>query len=236
MYHFTADDMQQGNPCAVCCCEPLGLKPGTTTKVMINYAPWAVPIGRLHCMPSFDLEQKDTCGMTAGAPVKTGGLPVAFDTPINTLLEGDLKTKITDPDAGAAPLKFKALNLYGPEYGVLTLEPDGLFDYAPTPGYEGPDRFYVTATDETSKSTTFEVLIGVGSTSSATMKETPHVSVDPASASINQQYFTGSFAVKVSPAADLCEVWRLTVKMQALDCECICYDRTDCYDIQMVKC
>lgn len=232
MYQFTADSMQ-GDPCAVCCCEPLALKPGSTSKVFINYAPWSVPIGRLHCSPMFELEQKETCATNTGAPVKTGGLPVAFDTPINTTLEGDLKTKIEDPDT---PITFKHLVLYGPSYGSLLLEPDGLFDYDPLPGYEGPDRFFVTATDNLGKAATFEVLIGVGSTSSTSMKETPHVTVDPASAVVNNQYHTASFAVKVSPAADLCEVWRLTVAQNAIDCECICYNRTDCYDIRMVKC
>lgn len=235
MYHFTADDMQQGNPCAVCCCEPLGLKPGSTTKVTINYAPWAVPIGRLHCTPQFELEQKDTCGTTQGAPVKTDGANVAFDTPVNTLLEGDLNDKVEDPEGGA--LTFKPLMLYGPKHGVLAIDPaTGEFEYQPHPNYNGPDNFYFTATDPTGKSTVFEALLGVGSQASADLHETPHVSVDPASAVVNEKYYIASFAVKVSPAADLCEVWRLTVKQNAIDCECVCYDRTDCYDIRLVKC
>jgi Bacterial Ig domain len=232
MNYFSVDDMKSDG-CTVCCCEPLALKPGSTSKVLLNYAPWAVPIGRLHCMPIFELVQMETCGAATGAPVKTGGLPVAFDTPINTTLEGDLKTKIEDPDT---PIKFRHLSFYGPHHGTLLLEPDGLFDYEPTPGYEGPDRFFFTATDNNGHQATFEALIGVGSTSSVDMKETPHVYVDARSANVDYQYYTASFAVTVSPAADLCEVWRLNVAMQAIDCQCICYNRTDCYDIRLVKC
>jgi Bacterial Ig domain len=233
MYHFTIKDIDQNSQCIPCCCESLSMKPGSTNKVSVNYAPWAVPIGRLHCLPSFDLEQKDTC-VTTGAPVKIGGNPVAFDTPVNTVLSDDLNTKIIDPENGA--LKFKVLGLYGPKNGVVVVLSDGSFDYTPTPGYEGEDRFFVTATDPTNKSTTFEVLIGVGSTTSVDMTETPHVSVDAVSVNVNYQIYTASFAVKISPAADLCEVWRLTVQMQSIDCECVCFDRTDCFDIRIVQC
>jgi hypothetical protein len=55
-------------------------------------------------------------------------------------------------------------------------------------------------------------------------------------ATVNQQYFTVSFPVKVSPAAQLCEVWRLTVLQGALDCECQCYTHSSCYDIGIAKC
>lgn len=233
MYHYTVDDLKS-NGCTVCCCEPLSLKPGTTSKVHLNYAPWAVPIGRLHCLPTFALEMMETCVVNPSAPVKTGGENVMFDTPVNTSLTGDLKTKIEDPNAGG--LKFKLLSLYGPKHGTADVASDGTFEYNPSPGYNGPDRFFVSATTEEGNSANFEVLIGVGTQLSADMVETPHVYIDARSANVDYQFFTASFAVTVAPTADLCEVWRLTVMMNAIDCECICYNRTDCYDIRLVKC
>jgi len=230
MYHFTADDMQQGNPCAVCCCQDIGVKPGSTSKISVNYAPWGVPIGRLHCQPSFDLEQKETCGTNTGGPLLPAD-PIRFDTPINATLNGDLKAMVTDPGGGT--LTFKPLSLYGPSNGTLDLDPTGLFIYKPNPGYTGADRFFASATSPNGKTTNFEVLVGVDIVGQV-LENTPHVSV--VSSTVNYQYYTASFAVKVSPAADLCEIWRLTVKMQALDCDCTCYDRTDCFDIRMVKC
>lgn len=235
MYHFTVENMEAASSgCTTCCCQRIALKPGTTTKINIGYATWAVPIGRLHCGPSFDLEQKETCATTPGAPVKTNGENVMFDTAINTLLEGDLNTKIEDPEGGV--LKFKLLSLYGPKNGVAELTFDGNFEYQPNAGYKGEDRFFVQATDDSGRSTVFEVLIGVGGTLSADMVETPHVSVDMRSASVDQRLYQTSFAVKVAPTAELCEVWRLTVQQNALDCECNCYNRTDCYDIEIAKC
>jgi hypothetical protein len=230
MYLFNVDDAVRDS-CVVCCCEQVALKPGTTTKLTINYAPWAVPIGRLHCDPEFALEQMAACGVSPGAPVKIGGGNVAFNVPSPPLLE-DLKTKIEDPEGGS--ITFKVVPFYGPSYGVVEISPDGTFEYAPQGGYNGPDRFYVTATDETKKSSTFEVLIGVGSYSSVNMTETPHIIVE--GANVNYRYYTVSVAVRIAPTADLCEVWRLTARMTAIDCNCVCYDRQDCYDIRMRDC
>ncbi len=230
MKMYTVDDFQKDG-CQTCCCENIAVKPGTTEKVVVNYAPWAVPIGRLHCNPTFALEQMQTCPTASSDPQVP--LPVKFTTPVSTMLAGDLKTMVTDPAAGV--MTFKALPLYGPWHGALVLDPDGSFDYTPITGYEGEDRFYATASNA-SGSTTFEVMIGVGIADLTTIKPTPHVSVDPGAVVINERYFTASFPVRVSPAADFCEVWRLTVLQNALDCDCICYNRTDCFDIRMVKC
>lgn len=233
MYHYTVDDMK-ANGCTVCCCEPLALKPGSTSKVHINYAPWAVPIGRLHCLPTFDLQQMETCTANPADPVKTAGLDVMYDVPPSVPFTGDLADKIEDPATN--PLTFRLLPLYGPKQGPVTVESNGSFTYVPPPGYNGPDRFFVEAKTQSNHTKVFEVLLGVGAQQSADMNETPHVYIDVRSASVDYNYFTASFAVSVAPTADLCEVWRLTVMMNAIDCECICYNRTDCYDIRLIKC
>ena len=62
----------------------------------------------------------------------------------------------------------------------------------------------------------------------------PHISIGPAV--VDQRWFTVYFPVTVSPAASTCEIWRLTVLQAALDCDCTCYTRTDCFDIGIAKC
>src|SRR6186713_2847447 len=96
MLQFNVDDAIRDS-CQVCCCEQVTLKPGTTSRLTINYAPWAVPIGRLHCEPQFAIEQMAACGVTTGAPVKIDGANVAFNVP-SPPLNGDFKTKIIDPE------------------------------------------------------------------------------------------------------------------------------------------
>lgn len=234
MYHFTVQDSEASAAgCVTCCCEKMALKPGTTSKVSVGYATWAVPIGQLHCSPQFMIEAMETCPTPVGdnmPPAASGD--VKFTTAINTLLDADLTDIITDPEAAA--LTFKLLPLYGAKHGKLVLDADGTFQYTPMGNFTGVERFYVSASDG-ANSTVFEVMVGVGvAIDAVTLVHTPHISVGPAS--VDQRYFLVSFAVTISPAAQLCEVWRLTVLQAALDCDCNCFNRTDCFDIGVAKC
>jgi len=232
MMHFTVEDYNAVNAnCVKCCCEKLSLKPGTTNKVSVGYAPWAVPIGQLHCAPQFQLELMDTCPVPVGsnAPPQVVAEP-KFTTAVNALLQNTLTNMITDPEA--VPLTFKALPLYGAKHGKLDLLADGAFSYMPAGNYKGEDRFYASASDG-SNTIIFEVMIAVG-IDSANVVATPHISVG--APVVDHRYFTVYFPVSVSPAANECEIWRLTVLQAALDCDCTCYTRSDCWDIGIAKC
>ncbi len=56
-----------------------------------------------------------------------------------------------DTDADHDPLS--TVYFAGPDHGLLTLNPDGSFDYTPDLGYTGPDFFYYFANDGQSDST-----------------------------------------------------------------------------------
>lgn len=232
MMHFTVESYTPAEAsCHKCCCEVITLQPGTTTKVSVGYAPWAIPIGQLHCTPQFAIELLDTCPVPIGDNLPpAASSEVKFSTAMNSLLESDLKLMIADPEA--KPLTFKLLPLYGPKHGKLNLLSDGTFSYMPVTSYTGEERFYVSASDG-AYIKNFEVMIAIG-IDAAIMAPMPHISIGPAT--INQRFFTVSFPVTMSPAADECEIWRLTVMQAALDCDCTCYTRTDCFDIKMAKC
>src|SRR4029077_13788671 len=103
----------------------------------------------------FQIEPKDTCPAPVGSNMPPqAAAPVIYISPVDTLLEGELKLKITDPES--VPLKFALLTLYGPKYGKLDLVADGTFDYLPVSGWTGVERFYVSASDGVN-STIFEV-------------------------------------------------------------------------------
>lgn len=235
MYHFTVDQIEAANGCQTCCCQKLSFKPGTINKVTVGYASWAVPIGQLHCVPQFMIEPMPSC-----PPVASNNMPpqvthpggtVTFYTGKNTHLDGDLRTQVTDLEG--AIMEFKLLPLYGAKHGKLVLDKSGMFDYDPAWNYTGEERFYCSASDGTNPPTIFEVMIAV-EIDAALMVPTPHVSVGPGQ--VDQRYFNVSFAVTVSPAAQECEVFRLTVLQGALDCECQCFQRTDCFDIGVKAC
>jgi hypothetical protein len=236
MLQFTVDDTQAAviDNCVKCCCENISFKPGTINKVSVGYAPWVIPIGRLHCVPQFVLEQMQTCPASAG-----GNLPpqpaakVSFETLSGNTIAGDLTVQVTDPEGD--PLTFKHLTMYGPTHGKLTFYPNGMFEYTPDIGYVGVDRFHASVNDGINAPVVFEVVIGVR-TAVLDFSVTPHVSIDTSGIQVNDRYCTVSFPVKVSPAAQLCEIWKLTVLQGAIDCDCVCYSRSDCFDIRIVKC
>jgi Bacterial Ig domain len=234
MMHFTVEAPSPTESCVKCCCENLSLKPGTIERVTVGYAPWALPIGRLHCDPSFALEQMETClAPTQGnMPPQVSGDP-KFTGTVNTLLTGDLKTVVSDLEND--PLKFKVLPLYGPKHGNLVLAEDGTFEYTPHTSYKGTDNAFVSMSDGHNSPVVFEVMLGVGVLAPA-LVPTPSVSIDTKGVYIDERYFAVNFPIRISPAAKTCEVWRLTVLQGALDCECVCYTRTDCFDIRIVKC
>jgi hypothetical protein len=212
------------------------LKPGTVSKVSVNYASWAVPIGRLHCIPQFNLEPMKTCPVSAGADLPPRPADkVAYDVTKNVVFNGDLNTQVTDPEDQAMDFKWLFNGAYGPDHGKLVLRVDGTFIYTPDQNYTGPDRFYASASDGVNAPVVFEVIIGID-TPSVDIAATPHVSVVSDGVQVNERMYMVSFPVKVSPAAQLCEVWRLSLMQSSLDCECNCYSRTDCFDIRIVKC
>lgn len=238
MLHFTVDDTQpaQLDGCMKCCCETMQLKPGTIEKVSVNYAAWAVPIGRLHCTPQFNLEPMQACATPAGANLPPRPADrVEFDVTKNVVFNGDLNTMVTEPEDSPMTFKWLFNGAYGPDRGKLVLRADGTFTFTPDQNYTGPDRFYASASDGVNAPVVFEVILGIG-TPVADIAATPHVSIINDGVQVNERLAMISFPVKVSPATQLCEVWRLNVMQSALDCDCICYQRTDCFDVRIVKC
>jgi hypothetical protein len=214
----------------------MAFKPGTINKVTGNYVTWAMPIGWLHCPPSFSIEPMSTCI----TPLPSNNLPPAisaadgmarFDTGTNVKLIADMKTKVTDVDGD--PVAFKILPLYAPKHGKIILQDNGLFEYTPAQNWFGEERFYCSASDGKNAPFIFEVMIAVG-IDAGTMVPQPTISVGPAT--VNRNNYSISFAVTLSPAAQLCEIWRLTILQGALDCDCQCYTRTDCFDIGVAQC
>lgn len=234
MLHFTVNDYEAVSGCVKCCCESVALKPGTIAPLVVNYAPWALPIGRLNCAPQVQIEAMETCPVPTGGdlPPQMTGNP-AFYVGINGHLDGDLTGVVKDPEQQV--LTFRLLPMYGPAHGKLVFDASGLFDYDPAYNYKGSDRFFASASDGVNAPLVFEVRIGV-EIDPLTILPTPSVSVDPNGIKLDDRYYSVSFPVKVSPAAKTCEVWRLTVLQGALDCDCTCYARTDCFDIKIVKC
>lgn len=233
MLALSIQDQQQAAACIKCCCETVSLKPGETQPLLLNYAPWALPIAQrgLHCLPSVEIEEKETCDAPGGDNLPPQVIDqTAFSTPVNTALNGDLNTKVSDPES--AELTFKLLPHYGPKKGKLVLNEDGTFVYTPQGSYKGEERFYATASDGTNK-TTFEVMIAVGVVA-ASMIPTPDLAIG--TPIVDQRYYTVRLPLVASPAARSCQIFRLSIRQGALDCDCNCYYHVDCVDVRIANC
>lgn len=221
--------------CVSCCCEMVALKPGETMPLRLNYAPWAVPIGALrglHCAPSVEVELKDTCPPPAGSNLPPSAPPqIRFDALVNTPLDGDLNTQVIDPEGD--PLTFKPMALYAPKHGSLKLKSDGTFTYTPVQDYKGEDRFFFSVTDSINPAVVMEAMIGVG-ISSYDVKGTWDLVIGQPI--VDQRTYIVTLPISASPAAKTCQIFRLSIRQAALDCDCNCYHHVDCVDVRIVKC
>jgi hypothetical protein len=233
MMHVVIDDVRSSGGCTTCCCEVVSLKPGETQPLHLYYAAWAAPIAPrgLHCEPTIEVELKDTC-----PPPSSSNLPPAtaadirFDVLLNTVFNGDLKTQVVDPEGDT--MTFKPLPLYGPKLGKLDLNSDGTFTYTPVTGAKGEDRFFFTVSDG-ANSVVMEALLGVGIASS-TVKGTWDLVVGKPV--VDQRLYMVTIPITASPAAKICQVFRLSIRQGALDCNCECYYNVSCVDVRIAKC
>jgi flagellin-like protein len=99
---------------------------------------------------------------TNTAPVATDD---SYSTTLNTNLQKDAATGVlaNDDDADNDPLT--AILVAGPSHGIIDLELDGAFTYAPTNGYTGDDSFTYKANDGTADSNTATVSITINTAS-----------------------------------------------------------------------
>src|SRR5262245_28002191 len=257
MQPIMVDDTARDSNCIVCCCDTVSIKPGETLPLTLNYAGWAVPIAPrgLHCEPTVEVEEKDTCDtpvIIGNQPPLITAPPIIIATAINTPVDVTLGNLITDPDAD--PITYKRMGLYGPYYGTIAKvaaaqqailpkphTPPGApaphlpadFTYTPSPNFVGVDRLFATASDGINSPTPFEMMFAVGVPTSSAIS-TPDLAIGQPT--INQRYYTVMIPIVASPLARPCQVFRLTVRQGALDCDCNCYYRTDCVDVRIAKC
>ena len=77
----------------------------------------------------------------------TNPLPVTQDSRFTVEAGGRYTGQLIATDADGDALRFGLVQDGGPRHGVLTLNADGSFNYAPFPGFSGSDRFTYSVTD-----------------------------------------------------------------------------------------
>ncbi|MGZ2257471.1 tandem-95 repeat protein [Roseobacter sp. A03A-229] len=118
-----------------------------------------------------------------------------FETPQNGMITGQLEASDVD---GAGALIF-ALGSQAPSNGVLALGTDGSFEYTPTEGFVGLDRFSYTVTDAQGGVSTAQVTVAVESGSGGSGAQSVSLSFNEEA---NADTAAGAFAIEtVAPEA-----------------------------------
>lgn len=234
------DSYQQGGACNTCCCQDAQARPGETNKWSIDYAPWSAPIGGkgLSNQVSFSIELKTPCaaeGSSNPPPVNTD---YSFATDINTAIAGNVSDNASDTNGD--PLTYEVLPLYGASFGLLDLAVDGTFTYTPNTGFSGHDVIWFSTSDGINPPVVKRLVFIVSQVAPAVpLPELPdygavHVRQDRVK--VDARRHNLEFPLVVTPEAQTGDVYRLTIRQAALDCDCECYWHVSCYDIVIGKC
>lgn len=242
MQTFNIDPNQSGAAsCNTCCCEAAKAKVGETDKITLLYASWSQPIGgRGIGVPTIAVVLHTKAAITAGNQ-KPVVLPYLGLTALDAPLAGALSTVVTDPEA--ATLTYSAMPLYGPASGSVVINANGAFTYTPGPNFSGYDRFFYTVTDNVTAFVVGEVIIGVSPALPSlplamptTAMVTPIAIVRSKFVTVNSAWQSISLPFEVSPQAASGDVYRMTVRTPAYDCDGAVYYHVSCYDVLIGAC
>lgn len=245
MINFSADRRSGshiGSSCHSCCCDTIKLRAGEINSMMINYAPWSLPIGGAGIVPTFDFsitENTSTC--------PTGEID-GFAPPENTNYTLDLTASsslLIDLSTNEGPagndFNYQIVPLSGPSHGSIDqIAPVGgpEFSYTPTSGFTGYDYFSYEMTDAQGRSIIRNVRLSVGV--HAQLHEAGRMSllpfIDQSAVNTDSRNQTVQFPIRMPISARPCDTFRLTIKQPAKDCAGNVYDHISCYDISAADC
>lgn len=244
MKFFTADprDGSHGGACDTCCCQPFSLRPGETDIMVINYAPWAVPIGNgVALMPQLEFSYEYDASACSNAQID-GFVPPTHTSPtiataINTAVNIDLT-------AGASPagntFTYRVHPNAGPQHGAITPYDsnftDQPFSYTPNANWQGDDIIWFDQKDAQGRINTFPVKADTGATGPVVAMPTNAVRIDMSQVVVNQRLFEASFPVSMPPGTPDCARQTMTVKATARDCDGRIFTHLSCYTITTGKC
>lgn len=235
MLYFIADarDGAAKSGCNVCCCEAATARPGEVNKVEINYAQWSLVTAEkgLSFGTAIEISPCTNCGEASS---------IATDAFARTLTNTDYVGTLADPVATGS-LLYQVLAIYGPRNGEVTAidAGTGAFTYRPNPGFTGIDRLFFKVTDEDGGSSIGEFIISVDPVVGAQNRQPGFenaLSIPAARVNIDRKSQTLSFPLDASPKARPGDIYRITIRQPAIDCDCAKFWHSMCLDVTITKC
>ena len=243
MYSFLANSRdgvpQTTSACNTgCCCATGGVIPGETNVVMINYLPWVAPIGGYGLVRGTET----TINMLTPAtmvplPNPANQLPrntdYTFHTSANTTLTASVATNAVDPEA--APMTYTVDMLNAPLNGTVTLNPTtGSFTYIPALNFVGADAFNLLTSDGYNTPVITRVLLLVdGATATIAPLPEPMLAISNGILILNP---ATKFSLRCSQKATIGDIYRMSIRQPALDCDGRILWNIFCIDWSVLKC
>lgn len=234
MQVFTVDarDGYQNTDCNTCCCADANARAGETNLFRINYAPWSSMIAGkgLADYANVEFEYKPSGYVNANAPTNED---YNADTLMNMPITGNVSDDAIAPNNEA--LFFKHMTLFGPENGSIEWAENGDYTYTPNENWWGYDHIYFKTSDGTNE--IVNVLTIAVSQVGNPLPVAP--TQDVVSVLDNRMRVEGHslhFPLQVLPNAKAGDIYRMTVRMPARDCDCNLFYHVSCYDILIGKC
>lgn len=247
MKHFTADSRDGtafGSSCDTCCCARIRLRAGETDIMVLNYAPWIVPIGNgAQLMPQLDFAYEYDDSGCSNSQIDGFGPPAhtseTVTTAANTPVEIDLSDTGTATPAGNT-FTYRVHPNAGPSRGAITpLDgqfTDQPFDYAPAAGWNGDDIIWFDQKDAQGRINTFPMRIRTGTGGPVIPIPTNAIRVNQADVRVNGHLYEASFPISMPPGTPECVMQRMTVKATARDCDGRLFTHFMCFDLTTGKC
>lgn len=245
MKYFTVDPRDGGfgisAGCAQCCCQQMHMRPGETDKMVINYAPWSVPIGGPGLIEGgTEINISRDAGGCATGPIDGFAPPALGATNDFEALPGAV-TEIDVTANGITPagntFTYRVLPLSGPLHGAISNPNAGPeFSYKSVAGYNGLDTFYVEVTDAQGRKLIQLVVVSVGNPGPTVPASMPSgLYVDQTKIQVDKRQHQISFPISLMPDARSCEKFKLEIRQTTRDCDNV-YSHYSCFDVFVGKC
>lgn len=252
--------LRSRNSCNTCCTEYVEAIPGETNKVIISYADWLSSVrGRGLFGVDFSF-LKLTPNPPAPFPsvLPPTNTDYQFQIEANTSFANNVNANAVSPQSTSLTFALDPVN--PPQTGTVAMNPDGTFIYMPQAGFTGIDWFAFTTSDGVNLPIKNIVTFGIDTVitvhfqtplppgvinpsapeASAQVYETPLppsqglIFVPPQMVKIFG--FNLEFALTVSPECLIGQVYRLTVAVEALECDKQVFRHISSYDIRISNC
>lgn len=251
MKYFTVDPrdggLGAGGSCNTCCCQTIVMRPDETDKMIVNYAPWSVPIGGQGLVQGGTTisTSRDSSACPSG-PIDGFGPPNFPIQQLTSISGAPVVFNVGDP-GGIQPtgnsFTSRPLLLSGPKFGSITptssTGPLHTYTYIPNAGFFGTDVIWFEVTDAQGRTTTRPISIkstdAPGVPAPNPQDAALGLYVDRLKMLVDPRMHTLSFPIHLGPDARMCDKFKLEIVQTARDCDYV-YSHYSCFDIIVGKC